>query len=222
MILSKQKFQGFASGGRAASRFRRDMRHSGLKSQQLKLFKSDKEMPDPEEYDEQIDELKGMVTEFSGQLIGGEVSDKQRMKNRSNCETLASLMVSCEALVNRCGLTQSRVCRQVFFKLEGEDGLLLVGQITDEFKVLFTNNASGHELKRQLFTVLKDDLQWKMTHQEPTLDYGSIKHEFAVIGGRNAVTLTQEMQVVKVAELVYGPKLEDLPDVCGLGRPDSF
>ena len=122
-------------------------------------------------------------------------------------------MVSCEALVNRCGLTQSRVCRQVFFKLEGEDGLLLVGQITDDFKVLFTNNASGHELKRQLFKVLTEDLQWKMTHQEPTLDYGSIKHEFAVIGGKKAVTLTQEMQVVKVAELVYGPKLEGLPEV---------
>ena len=121
--------------------------------------------------------------------------------------------VSRDALWRRCGLTPSRVCKQVYFKFQGDEGLLLLGQITDDFKVIFTNNNDGHEIKQKLFDVLEGELKWKMTHQEPTSDYGSLKHEFAVIDGKNAVTLTQEAQLMKVVELVYGPQVEDIPEV---------
>ena len=122
-------------------------------------------------------------------------------------------MVSKDALVRVCGMTQSKICRQVFFKLQGDDGLLLVGQLTDDLKAVHTDNADGYDMKQRLFEVLEKELGWKMTHQEPTKDYGSLTHTFAVIDGKQAVTLTQEAHIVKVAQLIYGPQLEDMPEV---------
>jgi hypothetical protein len=40
--------------------------------------------------------------------------------------------------------------------------------------------------------------------QDLTSDYGSILHTFLTIDGRHAVTLTQELQIEKVADAVYG------------------
>jgi hypothetical protein len=61
--------------------------------------------------------------------------------------------------------------------------------------------------------VLEVKLGWEMTKQDLTSDYGSILHNFSTIDGRHAVTLTQELQIEKVADAVYGPDRAAIPAV---------
>lgn len=91
MIYSQEIFEGVISGGRHCSRYRRRFRYEGLTSKQFNLFKSDKETPNPEEYDEQIEALSGLVTAFAAKLMTSVVNATDRNLNATHCATLESL-----------------------------------------------------------------------------------------------------------------------------------
>ena len=92
-FMEKNLFDGFRSGGRACSEFKRNLRYQGLSSKQLTLFKSVKELPAMDEYDDRIDALKGLVKEYSDKVIAkAALSNKDRVNNASHCATLESLM----------------------------------------------------------------------------------------------------------------------------------
>ena len=45
--------------------------------------------------------------------------------------------------------------------------------------------------------------KWKLTKEDPTVDFNSLVHTFSTIGSRNTVTLTQLTQIDKVANYFF-------------------
>ena len=64
----------------------------------------------------------------------------------------------------------------------------------------------------EVMRVLQVEMGWGMTEQNPTEDYGSLRHEFAEIDGRATVTLTQPTQIRKLAEAIFGSERADVPE----------
>ena len=120
--------------------------------------------------------------------------------------------ISTDVLVNRCGFQQSVVCKQLFLKFAGERSLLVLGQTTDDFKLGHTEDVLGQGMYTEVMRVLQEEMGWVMTEQNPTEDYGSLRHEFADIEGRAAVTLTQPAQIGKLVEAIFGPGLDGITE----------
>jgi hypothetical protein len=121
--------------------------------------------------------------------------------------------ISRDVLVNKAGFTQSVVVPQVFMRFRGDKGLIVLGQITDDFKLIHTDDADGHAMYKELMEVLQVQCGWVMTESNPTGDFGSIMHAFSEgPEGRHVVTLTQPTQIKKAAELAFGD-LGSVPEV---------
>jgi hypothetical protein len=108
--------------------------------------------------------------------------------------------------------TQSRVHSQLFMRFAGDKDLILMQKGTDDFKILITT-PGGIALKINFMHVLEVKLGWEMTKQDLTSTMGRYCILFSTIDGRHAVTLTQELQIEKVADAVYGPDRAAIPAV---------
>ena len=120
--------------------------------------------------------------------------------------------ISTDVLINSCGFLQSVVCKQLFYKFAGERSLLGLGQTTDDFKLGHTDDEQGSGMYAEVMRVLQVEMGWGMTEQNPTEDYGSLRHEFVEIDGRAAVTLTQPTQIRRLAEAIFGSERADVPE----------
>ena len=90
--------------------------------------------------------------------------------------------------------------------------MLVLGHTTDDFKLGHTDDEQGSGMYAEVMRVLQVEMGWGMTEQNPTEDYGSLRHEFANIDGRATVTLTQPTQIRKLAEAIFGLERADVPE----------
>ena len=87
-----------------------------------------------------------------------------------------------------------------------------LGHTTDDFKLGHTDDEQGNGMYAEVMRVLQVKLGGEMTEQNPTEDYGSLRHEFVEIDGRAAVTLTQPTQIRRLAEAIFGSERADVPE----------
>ena len=118
-------------------------------------------------------------------------------------------------LIESCGMTRSRIVNQIFYKFRGEKGLLVLCKITDDFKVVHSDDEDGYFMKTELLEVLQKEKEMELTINIPTNDYSSLFHRFEepVQGGEGrTVTLHQPTQIRKVAQHFFGEDLSDVPE----------
>ena len=118
-------------------------------------------------------------------------------------------------LIESCGMVRSRIVNQIFYKFRGEKGLLILCKITDDFKVVHSDDEDGHYMKTELLEILQKEKEMELTINSPTNDYSSLFHRFqqSEAGLGRTVTLHQPTQIKKVAQHFFGEELLEVPEV---------
>ena len=78
----------------------------------------------------------------------------------------------------------------VYYQLEGSQTLYFILKICDDIHHYSTKDDGGRNMVDSAIEKMTNE-KWKLTQENPTVDFDSLVHTFSTIGSLNTVALSQ-------------------------------